>query len=73
MNLNHLYKIKFGFPFVICARLNKADKIIHQMEKRLKNSKEEEIKTGIGEMKKICKFRGEDLIAFDANFCNSKL
>src|SRR5271167_3348522 len=37
---NDAYKNKFGFPFVICARLNKKDTILTGFERRLKNSRE---------------------------------
>ncbi|XP_066281961.1 2-oxo-4-hydroxy-4-carboxy-5-ureidoimidazoline decarboxylase-like [Branchiostoma lanceolatum] len=52
--LNSRYKEKFGFRFVLCARLNKKDAILAGLKTRINNSKDEEIKTGIGEAKKIC-------------------
>jgi 2-oxo-4-hydroxy-4-carboxy-5-ureidoimidazoline decarboxylase len=59
---NAAYREKFGFPFIICARLNKKDAIIAGFERRLKNSREEEIKTALGEIFKIVHFRLSDLI-----------
>ncbi|RZF46704.1 hypothetical protein LSTR_LSTR002567 [Laodelphax striatellus] len=37
--LNLRYKEKFGFPFVICARQNKADSILSAMKIRLENDR----------------------------------
>ena len=36
--LNQKYKDKFGFPFVICARLNKKEAILKGLELRCYNS-----------------------------------
>ena len=60
---NAAYKNKFGFPFVICARLNKKSAILDGFERRLKNSREEEIKTALEEIFKIAELRLRDLIA----------
>ncbi|CAG2064500.1 unnamed protein product, partial [Timema podura] len=51
--LNKRYKEKFGFPFVICARENKANAILLGLKRRLDNSKESELEEGIQEVKKI--------------------
>ncbi len=56
------YKNKFGFPFVICARLNKKDAILKGFEARLKNSREQEIQTALAEIFKIAELRLRDLI-----------
>jgi OHCU decarboxylase len=60
---NAAYKNKFGFPFVICARLNKKDAILAGFEHRLNNSREQEIKTALEEIFKIAELRLRDLIA----------
>jgi 2-oxo-4-hydroxy-4-carboxy-5-ureidoimidazoline decarboxylase len=60
---NAAYQEKFGFPFVICARLNKKDAIIAGFERRLKNPREKEIKTALEEIFKIAELRLRDLIA----------
>ncbi|HSY74614.1 MAG TPA: 2-oxo-4-hydroxy-4-carboxy-5-ureidoimidazoline decarboxylase [Dongiaceae bacterium] len=60
---NAAYKNKFGFPFIICARLNKKVAILAGFERRLKNSREEEIKTALEEIFKIAELRLRDLIA----------
>jgi 2-oxo-4-hydroxy-4-carboxy-5-ureidoimidazoline decarboxylase len=58
---NAAYKSKFGFPFVICARLNKKAAILAGFETRLKNSREQEIKTALEEIFKIAELRLHDL------------
>jgi 2-oxo-4-hydroxy-4-carboxy-5-ureidoimidazoline decarboxylase len=60
---NNFYKTKFGFPFVICARLNKKEAIIAGFEQRLKNARAQEIKMALEEIFKIAEFRLRDLIA----------
>ena len=59
---NAAYKEKFGFPFVICARLNKKEAILQGFVQRKKNSREQEIKTTLGEIFKIAELRLRDLI-----------
>ena len=59
---NGLYKEKFGFPFVICARLNKKDTILGGIQTRLNNDGNQELKCGIEEVKKIMLLRMKDLV-----------
>ncbi|CAB3220332.1 unnamed protein product [Arctia plantaginis] len=59
---NQRYKEKFGFPFIICAKENKIQSIISGLQKRYNNSYEQEINTGINEVKKICKLRILDIV-----------
>ena len=61
-NLNKKYKEKFGFPFVICARLNKKDAILQGLEQRYFNDLEQELKIGIDNVMKICELRVRDLV-----------
>ncbi|XP_012264997.1 2-oxo-4-hydroxy-4-carboxy-5-ureidoimidazoline decarboxylase-like [Athalia rosae] len=65
-NFNALYKEKFQFPFVICARENKIAAILTGIENRVNNTQEEELATGIEEVKKICGIRLLDLVWPDA-------
>ena len=60
---NAVYKEKFSFPFVICARLNKREAILNGFERRLENSREQEIKTALEEIFKIAELRLRDLIS----------
>jgi 2-oxo-4-hydroxy-4-carboxy-5-ureidoimidazoline decarboxylase len=59
---NAAYKEKFGFPFIICARLNKKQAILEGIARRKKNSREQEIKTALEEIFKIAELRLRDLI-----------
>jgi len=60
---NAAYKAKFGFPFIICARLNKKEAILAGFEKRLHHSRENEVKTALEEIFKIADLRLRDLIS----------
>ena len=62
-SFNQSYRDKFGFPFVICARLNKKEAILTGFQARLKNSREAEIQIALEEIGKIAKLRLVDLIA----------
>jgi 2-oxo-4-hydroxy-4-carboxy-5-ureidoimidazoline decarboxylase len=59
---NDAYREKFGFPFVICARLNHKDAILAGFERRLQNSRDEEILTALDEIFKIAALRLRDLM-----------
>jgi 2-oxo-4-hydroxy-4-carboxy-5-ureidoimidazoline decarboxylase len=58
---NAAYKEKFGFPFVICARLNKKEAILNGFKVRLQNSREQEIQVALTEIFKIAELRLRDL------------
>src|SRR2546423_8438482 len=59
---NRQYRERFGFPFVICARLNKKEAIARAFPVRLKNSREEEIEIALQEISKIAELRIQDLV-----------
>jgi 2-oxo-4-hydroxy-4-carboxy-5-ureidoimidazoline decarboxylase len=59
---NRLYRERFGFPFVICARLNKKEAIARAFPVRLRNSRDQEIETALQEISKIADLRLQDLI-----------
>ena len=59
---NAAYQKKFGFPFIICARLNKKEAILAGFQLRLQHSQAEEIQTALGEIFKIAGLRLRDLI-----------
>ncbi|XP_066286979.1 2-oxo-4-hydroxy-4-carboxy-5-ureidoimidazoline decarboxylase-like [Branchiostoma lanceolatum] len=65
-DLNQQYKVKFGFPFVICARLNKKAAILNGLTERLKHGAEEETLAGVEEVKKICRLRIADIVTSEA-------
>jgi 2-oxo-4-hydroxy-4-carboxy-5-ureidoimidazoline decarboxylase len=58
---NAAYKEKFGFPFIICARLNKKEAILNGFKVRLQNSREQEITAALVEIFKIAELRLRDL------------
>jgi OHCU decarboxylase len=60
---NAAYHDRFGFPFIICVRLNKKDAILAGFSRRLHHSREVEIKTALEEVYKIAELRLHDLIA----------
>jgi 2-oxo-4-hydroxy-4-carboxy-5-ureidoimidazoline decarboxylase len=60
---NAAYKEKFGFPFVICARLNKKDAILAGFARRMSNSREQEINAALEEIFRIAELRLADLIS----------
>jgi len=60
--LNAAYRERFGFPFVICARLHNVSTILDAMEWRLENSRGEEVSTALAEIFKIARLRLLDLL-----------
>lgn len=60
--LNAAYRERFGFPFVICARLNARDAIAAAIKARTKNSPAEEHATALAEIEKIAWLRLNDLL-----------
>jgi len=59
---NDTYKAKFGFPFIICARLNAKAAIITAMSTRVDNLAEAEFATALGEIEKIAWLRLQDVL-----------
>ena len=60
--LNDEYHARFGFPFIICARLNAKDAIVAAMKSRLSNSPADEFATALAEIEKIAGLRLTDLL-----------
>jgi 2-oxo-4-hydroxy-4-carboxy-5-ureidoimidazoline decarboxylase len=60
--LNDAYRARFGFPFIICARLNARATILAAMQSRLANTPEQEFSTALGEIEKIAWLRLQDLL-----------
>jgi 2-oxo-4-hydroxy-4-carboxy-5-ureidoimidazoline decarboxylase len=61
-SLNAQYQERFGFPFVICARLNKKEAILEAFPIRLQHSREQEMETSLLEIFKIAELRLKDLV-----------
>lgn len=60
--LNTAYLARFGFPFIICARLNAKSAILAAMQARLSNAPEIEFATALGEIEKIAQLRLNDFL-----------
>jgi 2-oxo-4-hydroxy-4-carboxy-5-ureidoimidazoline decarboxylase len=60
--LNVAYRKRFGFPFIICARLNSKDSILAAFHARLKNSRETEFTSALAEVANIARLRLQDLV-----------
>jgi 2-oxo-4-hydroxy-4-carboxy-5-ureidoimidazoline decarboxylase len=59
---NDAYKAKFGFPFIICARLNAKAAILSAMQTRSGNAPDVEFATALGEIEKIAWLRLQDVL-----------
>lgn len=59
---NDTYKAKFGFPFIICARLNAKAAILSAMQVRVGNPPDAEFATALGEIEKIAWLRLQDVL-----------
>jgi OHCU decarboxylase len=59
---NAAYREKFGFPFIICARMNKKDAILEAFPRRLQNNAAAEKKAALDEIHKIAALRLHDIL-----------
>lgn len=59
---NVAYREKFGFPFTICARMNKKDAILEAFPRRLQNDAAAEKKAALDEIHKIAALRLHDIL-----------
>jgi len=59
---NAAYRKKFGFPFVICARLNRKEAILSAFPMRLANDQATETETALSEIYKIARLRLYDAV-----------
>ena len=60
--LNHAYRARFGFPFIVCVRELGKDTILAWGRERLGRSREQEVDTALGEIAKIAGLRLRDLV-----------
>jgi 2-oxo-4-hydroxy-4-carboxy-5-ureidoimidazoline decarboxylase len=60
---NTAYRERFGFPFVICARLNNVKVILDALANRLKHDRDTEIALALEEISKIARLRLMDAIS----------
>lgn len=60
--LNHAYRERFGFPFILAVRGYDRRGIIANFEARLRNSRADELRTSLEQIYRIARFRLDDLI-----------
>lgn len=60
--LNQAYRARFGFPFIICARLNSRDAIFGCLRARLTNSREQEWQNALAQVGQIARLRLTDIL-----------
>lgn len=60
--LNDAYRDRFGFPFIICARLNAKAAILAAMQSRLPNDPATEHAAALAEIEKIAALRLRDCL-----------
>ena len=63
--LNEAYKARFGFPFVICARLNAKATILAAMRGRAVNTPAAELSTALDEIAKIARLRLNEAVKME--------
>ena len=59
---NAAYVARFGFPFIICARLSNKSAILAAMQSRITNPPDAEFQAALGEIEKIAQLRLNDLL-----------
>lgn len=60
--LNAQYRARFGFPFVLAARLSDRAAVPRELARRLRRPPALELRTALDEVKKICRLRLADLL-----------
>ena len=63
--LNGAYRVRFGFPFIICVREHTKERILRNFATRLEHTPDEEINTALGEIAKIANLRLRDFVEPD--------
>lgn len=59
---NAAYREKFGFPFIICVRMDKKEAILASFAQRLQNDAAAERKVALAEIHKIAALRLHDIL-----------
>jgi 2-oxo-4-hydroxy-4-carboxy-5-ureidoimidazoline decarboxylase len=60
--VNHAYREKFGFPYIVCVRRHTKDSVLRDFERRLPNDVATETQTSIGEICRIAALRLDQLV-----------
>lgn len=61
--LNHDYRERFGFPFILCARRHSQASMLEAFERRLARRRNEELDAAVQEIEHISRLRLADRIA----------
>lgn len=61
-DFNERYRERFGFPFIICARLTTKQGVLDAFAKRIGQTSEEEMRTALQEIHHIARLRMLDLV-----------
>jgi len=61
-DFNERYRKRFGFPFIICARLTTKQGVLEAFARRIGQTSEEEMRTALQEIHHIARLRMEDLV-----------
>jgi 2-oxo-4-hydroxy-4-carboxy-5-ureidoimidazoline decarboxylase len=63
--LNEAYRRRFGFPFIVCARLTQKSAILVAMRQRMNNTPGTEFDTALAEIEKIARLRLDSVLQAD--------
>ncbi len=63
--MNREYREKFDLPMVVCVREHTKESIMENVQSRLENSRDEEIRTALAEISKISHYRLLDIVERD--------
>jgi 2-oxo-4-hydroxy-4-carboxy-5-ureidoimidazoline decarboxylase len=61
-DFNERYRERFGFPFIICARLTTKQGVLQAFARRIGQTSEEEMRTALQEIHHIARLRMLDLV-----------
>jgi OHCU decarboxylase len=59
--LNHAYRTRFGFPFIMAVKGKARSEILTAFERRISNDRETEFRTALAEVHQIAQMRLRDL------------
>src|SRR5476649_2019192 len=62
---NNAYRVKFGFPYIVCVRRHTKDSILRDFERRLLNDAKAETQKSIEEICRIAALRVDQLVISD--------
>jgi 2-oxo-4-hydroxy-4-carboxy-5-ureidoimidazoline decarboxylase len=63
--VNNAYRVKFGFPYIVCVRRHTKDSVLRDFERRLPNDVATETRASVGEICRIAALRLDQLVQSD--------